>query len=191
MQIVIIDNYDSFTYNLVQAFESLGAGVTVWRNDAFSLADLRRFDRLVLSPGPGVPAEAGFLLDVVREYAAVKPILGICLGEQAIGQVYGARLVNLPAVFHGVQTPAEIIEPDYVFEGLPRRIQVAATIRGWWTAPHFRPAWKLRLSVRRVTSWPCAIASTTSAAYSFTPSLSSRPAAWRCFGTGCFIMSEK
>ncbi len=124
MQIVIIDNYDSFTYNLVQAFESLGAGVTVWRNDAFSLADLRHFDRLVLSPGPGVPAEAGLLLDVVREYAAVKPILGICLGEQAIGQVYGARLVNLPAVFHGVQTPAEIIEPDYVFEGLPRRIQV-------------------------------------------------------------------
>ncbi len=124
MKIVIIDNYDSFTYNLSQALQALGAAVTVWRNDAFEMAALDSFDKIVLSPGPGIPSEAGQLLDVIREYAGRKPILGICLGEQAIGEVYGGQLVNLSTVFHGVQTPVEIITDDYLFLGLSREIPV-------------------------------------------------------------------
>lgn len=124
MRIVIIDNYDSFTYNLCQALQALGADVTVWRNNAFGLEALQPFDKIVLSPGPGIPSEAGNLLAVIREYAGRKPILGICLGEQAIGEVYGGRLVNLSTVFHGVQTPVEITADDYLFRGLPREIPV-------------------------------------------------------------------
>lgn len=124
MRIVIIDNYDSFTYNLCQALQALGAAVTVWRNDTFGLEALQPFDKIVISPGPGIPSEAGNLLAVIREYAGRKPILGICLGEQAIGEVYGGRLVNLSTVFHGVQTPVEITADDYLFRGLPRKIPV-------------------------------------------------------------------
>ena len=123
--IAIIDNYDSFTYNLVQLVEQAGAQVTVLRNDRFALPDLAAFDKLLLSPGPGIPQEAGLLMPVIRTYAATKPILGVCLGEQAIGEAFGARLCNLSDVFHGVQTEISLSGPDvaddYLFDGLPRR----------------------------------------------------------------------
>lgn len=132
MKIVMIDNYDSFTYNLVHLVKELGAEITVYRNDQFELEQLEAFDKIMLSPGPGIPSEAGKLLDVIRTYAGVKPILGICLGEQAIGEAFGGNLVNLSEVFHGVQTPAHVVDfiehgqhnEDYLFRGLNRDILV-------------------------------------------------------------------
>lgn len=124
MRIAMIDNYDSFTYNLVHLVKELGAEVKVFRNDQFQLEELEAFDKIMLSPGPGIPEEAGLLLEVVRTYAGKKPILGICLGEQAIGQVFGGKLVNLSRVFHGVQTPVHIAREDYIFQGLPQDILV-------------------------------------------------------------------
>ena len=122
--VVIIDNYDSFTYNLAHLGEELGAKIDVLRNDQFKIEELEQYDKIILSPGPGVPEEAGLLLDVIRTYSGKKSILGVCLGEQAIGQVFGGRLVNLSKVFHGVQTDIQLTEPDYIFRGLPARIPV-------------------------------------------------------------------
>lgn len=99
MTLAVIDNYDSFTYNLVHMFKDIGAEVSVFRNDSFELSRLECFDKIVLSPGPGIPSEAGLLLDVIECYKGTKPILGVCLGHQAIGQVFGAGLVNLRNVF--------------------------------------------------------------------------------------------
>ena len=137
MKTALIDNYDSFTYNLAHLLKELGAEVDVVRNDRFQLKELERYDKIVLSPGPGIPEEAGLLTEVIRTYAGKKPMLGICLGEQAIGQIFGGRLTNLSEVFHGVQTPTRlvrgtavgtkegfILEEDYIFHGLPREIQV-------------------------------------------------------------------
>ncbi len=122
LRVVVIDNYDSFTYNLVHLVRQLGADVTVYRNDQFALADLEDFDKIILSPGPGIPAEAGLLLDVIRTYAGRKPILGVCLGHQAIGEVFGGSLTNLSEVFHGVATEGTQLQNDPIFAGLPRRI---------------------------------------------------------------------
>lgn len=129
--IALIDNYDSFTYNLVQLVEQVGARVTVLRNDRFALPDLADYDKLLLSPGPGIPSEAGLLLPVIETYASSKPILGVCLGEQAIGEAFGAKLCNLSDVFHGVQTEISLPSPqhpeladDYLFDGLPPRMAV-------------------------------------------------------------------
>lgn len=124
MKIVIIDNYDSFVYNLSHAIKELVAEVTVKRNDQFQLKELEEFDKILLSPGPGIPEEAGLLLDVIRTYAGKKPILGVCLGEQAIGEVYGGKLTNLDEVFHGIQSPVSLTATDYLFEGLPSTVQV-------------------------------------------------------------------
>ena len=124
MKIVIIDNYDSFTYNLSHLVKELGAEVTVVRNDQFELADLEQYSKIILSPGPGIPSEAGLLLDVIRTYAGKKPILGVCLGHQAIGEVFGAKLENLSDVFHGVATPCHIIADDPIFSGLERDITI-------------------------------------------------------------------
>lgn len=121
---VIIDNYDSFTYNLVHLIKELGADVTVVRNNQFSLEELAAFDRIVLSPGPGIPSEAGQLLDVIRRYAGVKPILGVCLGHQAIGEVFGAKLENLSDVFHGVTTGARQLVDTPLFAGLSEHFPV-------------------------------------------------------------------
>ena len=120
MKIVIIDNYDSFTYNLSHLVKELGAEVTVVRNDQFRLDELEPYDRIILSPGPGIPSEAGLLLDVIRTYADSKPILGVCLGHQAIGEAFGATLENLTEVFHGVATPCHIVADDPLFSGIPR-----------------------------------------------------------------------
>lgn len=124
MKTVIIDNYDSFTYNLSHLLKELGAEVTVLRNDCFELSQLEEYDKIVLSPGPGIPEEAGLLLDVIRTYAGKKPILGVCLGEQAIGQVFGGQLVNLSTVYHGIQSPVDVVADDYLFVGLPKEISV-------------------------------------------------------------------
>ncbi len=124
MKIVIIDNYDSFTYNLAHLVRELGTEVTVLRNDRFALDDLEPYHKVILSPGPGIPSEAGLLTDVIRRYAESKPILGVCLGHQAIGEVFGARLENLSDVFHGVATPCHIVADDPIFSGLPSDITV-------------------------------------------------------------------
>ena len=122
MKIVIIDNYDSFTYNLSHLIKEIGAEVTVIRNDQFTLNQLERFDKIVLSPGPGIPSEAGLLLDVIKTYKGHKPILGVCLGHQAIGEVFGGTLENLSDVFHGVATEGTQFSNDYIFNSLPKRI---------------------------------------------------------------------
>lgn len=124
MKIVIIDNYDSFTYNLSHLLKELGAEVEVVRNDKFELKDLEQYDKIVLSPGPGIPSEAGLLLDVIRTYAGRKPILGVCLGHQAIGEVFGASLENLKEVYHGVQTEGTQLGNDYIFDDLPERVMM-------------------------------------------------------------------
>lgn len=115
---MIIDNYDSFTYNLSHLIKELGAEVTVLRNDQFKLEELEPYNKIVLSPGPGIPSEAGLLLDVIKAYAGKKPILGVCLGHQAIGEAFGGKLVNLPEVFHGVATPCHKVVDDPIFSGL-------------------------------------------------------------------------
>ena len=120
MKIVIIDNYDSFTYNLSHLVKELGAEVTVLRNDQFALADLEPYSKIILSPGPGIPSEAGLLLDVIRTYAGKKPILGVCLGHQAIGEAFGAKLENLSDVFHGVATPCHVMADEPLFSGIQR-----------------------------------------------------------------------
>ena len=124
MKIVIIDNYDSFTYNLSHLVKELGAEVTVLRNDQFKLEELEPYDKIILSPGPGIPSEAGLLLDVIHTYAGRKPILGVCLGHQAIGEAFGGNLENLSDVFHGVATPCHIIVDDPIFSDIDRNITI-------------------------------------------------------------------
>lgn len=138
-KIVIIDNYDSFTYNLSHLVKEQGAEVQVLRNDQFELSALEAYDKIILSPGPGIPSEAGLLCDVIRTYAGKKPILGVCLGHQAIGEVFGARLENLTQVFHGVATPCQIVADDPIFEGLERTITVGR-YHSWVVATDGLPA---------------------------------------------------
>lgn len=121
-QVVIIDNYDSFTYNLAHLVKQLGAKVEVFRNDQFTLNQLERFTKIILSPGPGIPEEAGLLMDVIRTYAGRKPMLGVCLGHQAIAEVFGGKLVNLKEVYHGIATEGTQFGNDPIFSGLPKRI---------------------------------------------------------------------
>ena len=123
-KVIIIDNYDSFTYNLVHYLEDLNAEVTVFRNDEFELKELEKFDKILLSPGPGIPEEAGLLLDVIKKYASTKSILGICLGQQAIGEVFGGSLINLEKVYHGVASKVKITKEDSLFNNLPTEFEV-------------------------------------------------------------------
>lgn len=123
-KVAVIDNYDSFTYNLVHYLEDLNASVTVFRNDEFELDELQTFDKIVLSPGPGLPAQAGNLLQVIQKYAAQKSILGVCLGMQAIAEVYGGELMNLAQVQHGVSTVIEVNTEEKIYRGLPQKIQI-------------------------------------------------------------------
>jgi anthranilate synthase component 2 len=122
--IIIIDNYDSFTYNLVHYLEDLNAKVTVFRNDEFDLDELEKFDKILLSPGPGIPEEAGLLIDVIKKYGATKSILGICLGQQAIGEVFGGSLINLEKVYHGVSSKVKLTKEDSLFKDLPNEFEV-------------------------------------------------------------------
>ncbi len=124
MKILVIDNYDSFTYNLVHYLEDLDCEVIVKRNDQLSLEEVDAFDKIVLSPGPGIPDEAGLLKEIIAQYAPTKSIFGVCLGQQAIGEVFGGSLVNLDEVYHGIATNIDIVEDDVLFEGLPKQIKV-------------------------------------------------------------------
>lgn len=129
-KILVFDNYDSFTYNLVHLVEKiLHQRVDVFRNDQLPLEKVQAYDKIILSPGPGIPEEAGLLLPLIREYAASKSILGVCLGHQAIGEAFGGTLVNLSTVYHGVATPVSVIERDPtpgrdLFAGLPDQLEV-------------------------------------------------------------------
>jgi anthranilate synthase component 2 len=120
MKILVFDNYDSFTYNLVHAISRLGYEADVARNDCIALEDVKKYDKIVLSPGPGIPSESGILLELVRTYAPSKSILGVCLGEQAIGEAFGGKLENLKDVYHGVSTGIEVVADDVLFAGLDR-----------------------------------------------------------------------
>lgn len=124
MKIIVIDNYDSFTYNLVHYLEDLNAEVTVYRNDEFELSELEKFDKILLSPGPGIPDEAGLLKQVIQKYASTKSILGICLGLQAIGEVFGGKLINLEKVYHGVATKVTKVSDDFIFNEIPDEMEV-------------------------------------------------------------------
>lgn len=125
MKILVFDNYDSFTYNLVHLVEKITHGkVDVFRNDEISLEKVKDYDKIILSPGPGVPEEAGLLLPLIKEYAASKSILGVCLGHQAIGESFGGKLVNLSTVYHGVAMPCTFIKDTPLFKGLPKTIDV-------------------------------------------------------------------
>ncbi len=124
-KIVVIDNYDSFTYNLVHYLEDLNCQVTVFRNDEFDIDELQQFDKILLSPGPGIPDDAGLLKEVIKTYAASKSILGVCLGQQAIGEVFGGTLTNLEKVYHGVGSKIKITNNDDVlFKDLPLEFEV-------------------------------------------------------------------
>ncbi len=120
-KILIIDNYDSFTYNLVHLVNEIGLQCEVWRNDKFNLDDVDAFSHIILSPGPGIPSEAGLLLQVIEKYAPTKSIFGVCLGQQAIAEVFGGQLYNLSRPMHGIATPIKVTDPgEKLFTGLPQ-----------------------------------------------------------------------
>lgn len=125
VKILVFDNYDSFTYNLVHAVKKLGyTNIEVHRNDQITLEEIERFDKIILSPGPGVPSESGILLDVIRTYAPTKSILGVCLGEQAIAEAFGGTLINLTDVHHGVSSQVNVLAEDVLFNGLAKQLEV-------------------------------------------------------------------
>jgi anthranilate synthase component 2 len=133
-KVLVIDNYDSFTYNLVHYLEELQCSVKVVRNDKVSFSEAASFDHMVLSPGPGIPDEAGRLKELIQTFAAEKRILGVCLGQQAIAEVFGGQLINLQQVYHGVATTIEILGDDSLYKGLPSRIEVGR-YHSWVVAP--------------------------------------------------------
>ena len=133
--ILLIDNYDSFTYNLVHYLEELGAQVTVRRNNKISLEEVAAFSHIVLSPGPGIPDEAGLLKEIIAAYAPTKKILGVCLGQQAIAEVFGGSLENLSEVYHGIATPIQITDPQSkLFKELPTEV-VVGRYHSWVVNP--------------------------------------------------------
>ncbi len=124
-KVLVIDNYDSFTYNLVHYLEDLNCEVTVKRNDKLTLEEVDNFNKIVLSPGPGIPDEAGLLKAIIQKYAPTKSILGVCLGQQAIGEVFGGTLENLDTVFHGVATNVTLsVNNEDLFDGLGKTFEV-------------------------------------------------------------------
>ena len=147
-RILVFDNYDSFTYNLVHLVEKLlHQKVEVHRNDQLPLEKVKDFDKIILSPGPGIPSEAGLLLPLIREYAASKPILGVCLGHQAIGEAFGARLVNLSTVYHGVATPIRVLGENRLFEGIPEIFE-AGRYHSWVVSEEGFPAEELEITAK-------------------------------------------
>jgi anthranilate synthase component 2 len=140
MKILVFDNYDSFTYNLVQMIkEQSNASVDVFRNDEIPLEDVKTYDKILLSPGPGIPSESGLLIPLIKTYAATKSILGVCLGQQAIAEAFGGSLTNLSKVYHGIATPVELIGESILFEGLPKTFQVGR-YHSWVVNEHDLPA---------------------------------------------------
>lgn len=123
--VLVIDNYDSFTYNLVHLINELGFEAIVWRNDKFKLEDVAAYDKILLSPGPGIPEEAGLLLEVITTYAPTKSIMGVCLGQQAIAEAFGGTLLNLGRPMHGIATPITVLDKtELTFKGCPDLIEV-------------------------------------------------------------------
>jgi len=125
-RILVIDNYDSFTYNLVHILRKLGLKdqIRIVRNDKFKMEEVEGYSHILLSPGPGVPKDAGLMPAIIKDYSSSKNILGVCLGHQGIGEIFGCSLLNLPTVFHGMVTPVEVVEEDQLFIGLPKRFNV-------------------------------------------------------------------
>ena len=140
MKILVIDNYDSFTYNLVQYIERvIKRPVDVYRNDKISLDEVNSYDKILISPGPGIPEEAGICLDLIRRYGATKSILGVCLGHQAIAQAFGGSIVNLTKVYHGVVgSMSQVVSGDYLFEGIPVDFD-AGRYHSWVVEPETLP----------------------------------------------------
>lgn len=169
MKVLLFDNYDSFTYNLLHILKELGAEVEVHRNDKISLDEVERFDKILLSPGPGIPEEAGILLPLIRRYAPTKSILGVCLGEQAIGQAFGATLINLADVHHGVCSDIRVTVPDVLFTGLEPGFR-AGRYHSWVVSKRISPtAWRSRQRMwKKDRSWRFTIANMMFAASSFT-----------------------
>lgn len=140
MKILVLDNYDSFVYNLVYILKDLDNEVDVFRNDKISLEAVGKYDKILLSPGPGIPEEAGILLDVIREYAPTKSIFGVCLGHQAIGEAFGAKLHNMGDVLHGVTTKCIITDPtEVLFQGVPNEVNVCR-YHSWTVVKDTMPA---------------------------------------------------
>lgn len=144
-KILLIDNYDSFVYNIVHAVEKLGYELDVVRNDKITVEEVGAYDKIILSPGPGIPSEAGILCDVIRSYGSTKSLFGICLGEQAIGEVYGAELINLDSVFHGVATTINVVESDPIFEGLGGQFE-AGRYHSWCVSKKNFPESELEIT---------------------------------------------
>lgn len=139
MRILVLDNYDSFTYNLVYILRELQTEVDVYRNDRISLEAVDAYDKILLSPGPGIPSEAGILLDVIRQYAPTKSILGVCLGEQAIAEVFGGQLENMSDVLHGVSHQVTVTDSEErLFEGIPEKF-MAGRYHSWTVVPESLP----------------------------------------------------
>lgn len=139
-KILVFDNYDSFTYNLVQMVEQItGSRVDVFRNDEMALEDIKKYDKIILSPGPGIPVEAGILLELIKTYAPTKSIFGVCLGQQAIAEAFGGSLINLKEIYHGVATEAIQIKPHLLFENLPETL-VVGRYHSWAVNPDDFPA---------------------------------------------------
>ena len=124
MKILVIDNYDSFTYNLVHSLKKFADDITVVRNDGIALEEVNNYDKILLSPGPGIPDEANLLKPIIEKYAPTKSIFGVCLGQQAIGEVFGGKLLNTQEVFHGVESTIEVIKDEVLFHNLPKKLEV-------------------------------------------------------------------
>ncbi len=135
---MMIDNYDSFVYNIVHILKELGAEVDVVKNDQITLEEVGKYDRIVLSPGPGIPSEAGVILDVIKRYAPTKSILGVCLGHQAIGEAFGGELVNLTKVYHGVESEISRVANDPIFEGIEDQF-IVGRYHSWVVAGESMP----------------------------------------------------
>lgn len=139
MQVLVLDNYDSFVYNLVYILKELGAQVDVFRNDKIALEDVKKYDKILLSPGPGIPEEAGIMMDLLKEYHTTKSIFGVCLGHQAIAEAFGAQLHNMGEVLHGVTTDCEVVDStELLFQGIPSHFQVCR-YHSWTVLPETMP----------------------------------------------------
>ncbi len=139
MKILVLDNYDSFVYNLVYILKELGGDVDVFRNDKISVEDVNKYDKILLSPGPGIPEEAGIMMDLLAEHKTTKSIFGVCLGHQAIAEAFGSKLENMGEVLHGVTTACEVTDSnELLFKGIPNRFDVCR-YHSWTVLPDSMP----------------------------------------------------